>query len=36
MLDDFETAEVEAGETTIFVRRFGRGPPVLLLHGFPQ
>jgi pimeloyl-ACP methyl ester carboxylesterase len=36
MLDDFETAEVETGETTIFVRRFGRGPPVLLLHGFPQ
>src|SRR5262245_16469368 len=36
MMDDFETAEVETGETTIFVRRSGSGPPILLLHGFPQ
>jgi haloacetate dehalogenase len=36
MLDGFETAEVDTGETTIFVRWFGTGPPVLLLHGFPQ
>src|SRR2546426_6201634 len=36
MMDDFETAEVETGETTIFVRRSGSGSPLLLLHGFPQ
>jgi len=34
--EDFETIEVQAEETTIFVRRFGSGPAVLLLHGFPQ
>jgi haloacetate dehalogenase len=34
--DDFTTAEIETGETTIFVRSGGTGPPVLLLHGFPQ
>ena len=36
MMDDFETVEVETGETTIFARCSGTGPPVLLLHGFPQ
>jgi len=36
MLDGFKTAEVETGETSIFVRWAGAGPPVLLLHGFPQ
>src|SRR5438094_10063190 len=36
MLDDFDTAEVQPGETTIFVRRSGSGPAILLLHGFPQ
>jgi haloacetate dehalogenase len=36
MLDGFERAEVETGETTIFVRRSGSGAPILLLHGFPQ
>src|SRR5229473_3031762 len=36
MLDDFETAEVQTGETSIFVRRSGSGSPILLLHGFPQ
>src|SRR5262249_46091715 len=33
---EFETVEVPADETRIFLRRFGSGPPVLLLHGFPQ
>lgn len=36
MLDDFTTVKIDAGETTIFVRSFGSGPPILLLHGFPQ
>jgi haloacetate dehalogenase len=32
----FETSVVDVGETTIFVRRKGRGRPLLLLHGFPE
>jgi haloacetate dehalogenase len=36
MLGDFEADEVESGETRIFIRWGGAGPPVLLLHGFPQ
>jgi haloacetate dehalogenase len=36
MLDDFETADIETGETNIFGRWSGSGPPLLLLHGFPQ
>lgn len=34
--DSFETAEVATGEATIFLRRAGSGPPLLLLHGFPE
>jgi len=33
---DFATAEVETGGTVIFTRAGGSGPPLLLLHGFPQ
>jgi haloacetate dehalogenase len=36
MLDEFEAAEIQTGETTIFIRRSGSGSPILLLHGFPQ
>lgn len=36
MMDDFDTAYVETSQTTIFVRRSGSDPPLLLLHGFPQ
>src|SRR5262249_13073534 len=35
-LEDFEAIELQAEETGIFLRRFGSGPPVLWLHGFPQ
>jgi haloacetate dehalogenase len=35
-MDDFEAAEIETGETRIFARWAGQGPPVLLLHGFPE
>jgi haloacetate dehalogenase len=34
--EDFEAIEVQVEETHIFLRRFGSGAPVLLLHGFPQ
>jgi haloacetate dehalogenase len=36
MFSGFETSIVDVGETTIFIRRRGRGRPLLLLHGFPQ
>jgi len=36
MFDDFQSAEVPVGETIIFARHGGEGPPLLLLHGFPQ
>src|SRR2546426_10103621 len=36
MMDDFETAEIQTGETSIFARWSGSGSPILLLHGFPQ
>ena len=35
-MDRFTTSEIQTGETSIFVRSFGSGPPILLLHGFPQ
>ncbi|MQA93050.1 MAG: alpha/beta fold hydrolase, partial [Gemmatimonas sp.] len=36
MTDRFATVEIDTGETSIFVRSSGSGPPILLLHGFPQ
>src|SRR5829696_4350650 len=36
MLTDFQAVRIQTGETTIFVRSSGSGPPVLLLHGFPE
>src|SRR2546425_1512177 len=36
MMDDFAAADIQTGETIIFVRSYGSGPPILLLHGFPQ
>ena len=36
MFEGFETAEIDTGETSIFLRRAGSGPALLLLHGFPQ
>src|SRR5919204_547650 len=37
-LAEFESLELDTGETTIYlrVRRAGSGPALLLLHGFPQ
>jgi pimeloyl-ACP methyl ester carboxylesterase len=36
MFYQFPTIEIDTGETTIFVRSSGSGPPLLLLHGFPE
>ena len=36
MLDAFTAIEVDTGEARIFVRWGGSGPPLLLLHGFPE
>ena len=35
-MQDFRTQEIDTGETTIFTRSLGSGPPLLLLHGFPE
>jgi haloacetate dehalogenase len=35
-LEDFAASHIQTGETEIFLRRGGSGPPLLLLHGFPQ
>src|SRR5439155_19920959 len=32
----FTSTIVDVADTTIFIRRNGTGPPVLLLHGFPE
>jgi haloacetate dehalogenase len=36
LFDGFTSATVDVGGTTIFIRRKGTGPPLLLLHGFPE
>jgi haloacetate dehalogenase len=36
MFEGFERTTIDTGETTIRVRRGGSGPPLLLLHGFPE
>ena len=32
----FETAEVKVGGNSIFIRRYGNGSPMLMVHGFPR
>ncbi|WOX16095.1 alpha/beta hydrolase [Streptomyces sp. N50] len=36
MFEGFETAQVDVGEASAFVRFGGAGPPVVLLHGHPR
>jgi len=36
MFEGFDSAVVDVGATTIFIRRKGNGQPLLLLHGFPE
>jgi haloacetate dehalogenase len=36
VFDGFESADVDTGEVRIRLRRAGSGPPLLLLHGYPQ
>jgi haloacetate dehalogenase len=32
----FETAQVEVSGNTVFLRRYGKGPAILMVHGFPR
>ena len=32
----FKTAQVEVSGNTVFVRRYGSGPAILMVHGFPR
>ena len=34
--DHFETTEVRTEDNTIFIRRYGNGSPLLMIHGFPR
>lgn len=36
MFEGFEERRIDTGETEIFLRTGGSGPPLLLLHGYPQ
>jgi haloacetate dehalogenase len=36
MFEGFSSETVEVGEVALHVRRGGSGPPVLLVHGYPQ
>jgi haloacetate dehalogenase len=35
-MDGFSTSHIDTGDASIFMRSGGSGPPLLLLHGFPQ
>lgn len=34
--DHFETSEIRVGDNNIFIRRYGKGSPLLMVHGFPR
>jgi haloacetate dehalogenase len=33
---DFEASHIKTKDNTIFVRRYGQGPALLMVHGFPR
>jgi len=33
---DFEASRVNVGGNSVFIRRYGKGPAILLVHGFPR
>src|ERR1700761_701485 len=33
---DFESLQVKVGVNNIFARRYGKGPAILMVHGFPR
>lgn len=35
-LGHFATAEIKVGDNSIFIRRYGKGSPLLMVHGFPR
>jgi haloacetate dehalogenase len=34
--DQFQPIEVKTTDNTVFARRYGEGPPLLMVHGFPR
>ena len=36
MFEGFENLQIEANGTTINLVKGGSGPPILMLHGYPQ
>ena len=34
--EGFELSQIDVGEVTLRVRHGGSGPPLLLLHGYPE
>ncbi len=36
ILENFQHAQLQVNEALINLRHGGKGPPLLLLHGFPQ
>jgi haloacetate dehalogenase len=36
MFDDFDVSRVRTGDVDLHVRHGGSGPPILLLHGYPE
>src|SRR5208282_1383573 len=34
--NSFESSVIKVSGNTIFVRRYGRGPAILMVHGFPR
>src|SRR6266850_356207 len=36
VLESFKTAEIEVAGNKIFCRRYGQGPAILMVHGFPR